>query len=168
MLFDKFFIFLYFFYSIYGYNFLTRLYFYKNIDYANFNIISYSFIGKRLLMLSHLTFLYTSFYLNYPSQNRFINTIILHLFVNIGYFINWGINDIITFVSHIYWSLVFFIFNHYFFYNHYFYKHFFDLKNDYINYLDYENYFILIFLLFYSNYYKFIYTNRIIGIDNNY
>ena len=154
---SKLYIFLYFFYSYFGYNLFHRILNKKSIDYALLDRRAYAFIGKRLCMLSHLVFLYTTYFLEYPNNYRYINTLALHFIVNCGYFYIWKLNEKTTFFMHLFWSLPVIIY-----------------KNSYYSYIDidvysyrltYENIGLLIFLIIYSQNYKCIYTKRLQFID---
>lgn len=156
---SKLYIFLYFFYSYFGYNIINRISIKKSIDYALFDRRAYAFIGKRLCMLSHIIFIYSSFFLEYPNNDRYINTLSLHIIVNIGYFTIWGISEKSTFAMHIFWSFPVIIYKNIYYKNIYF-----DLYNYNFN---YENILLINFLLLYSHNYKYIYTPRIKFIDKD-
>ena len=153
LLLTKIHIFLYFFYSYNGYNSINRMLQNKPIDYAILNYRGYSFIGKRLFMLSHLVFLYNAYFIEYSDQNTYFNVIILQIVVNGGYYIKWRTQELSTLLLHLYYSILIIIEGSYrvTFYNFY---------------LNYENYYIFTFLLFYSKIYHHIYTPRIYKIDN--
>ena len=146
-------IFLYFSYCYYGYNSVHRFLQNKPIDYAILNYRGYSFIGKRLFMLSHLVFLYNGYFIEYLDQNTYFNVIILQIVVNGGYYIKWGTQELSTFLLHIYYGILIIIQGSY--------KVTFNNFN-----FNYENYYIFMFLLFYSRIYHHIYTPRIYQIDN--
>lgn len=156
MFLSKIYIFMYFFYSYFGYNHIYRLNSNKQVDCACLNPAAYSFIGKRLLMLSHLTFLYSAFYLEYSNINRYLNVLFLNLIVNSGYYIKWGISEYSTFYMHIFWGMPVFIQGL--------------LIHEYQEYnmimLNNENYFLVYSLLIYCSIHKKIYTKRIAFIDN--
>lgn len=154
MTFNNIYIFLYIFYSIFGYNCLHRYNIKKKIDICKINYKSYAFIGKRLLMLSHLDFLYTYYYLTYPNFQRYINLIFLQIIVNGGYYIIWNTSEFSTLFMHIFWGI--FIILHS------------SLNLKYENILinfNSENYLFLLFLLLYLKIYKNIYTTRNIIYD---
>ena len=147
---------LYIFYCIFGYNFLYRISEKKNIDICKFKIKSYAFIGKRIVMLSHLDFLYAYYFFLKPTIQKYYNIILLQLVINIGYFIIWKFNEISTLLMHIFWG--FFIIIHTSFY--------IKLQDFYIMQFNNQNYLLIIFLFFYLQIYKFIYTKRHILYDN--
>lgn len=149
-------IFLYFFYSYFGYNCLYRLIENKNIDYALLDYRSYAYIGKRLCMLSHIAFLYSAYFLENPSVNRYINVLLLHNVVNIGYYVKWGSSELTTFIFHIIWAIPV----SYYGFDLFYYNGLYYCK------LNYENYFMIIFLLYYSQIFNYIYTPRIPFLDN--
>ena len=60
-------IYFYYHYSYYGYNCLNRYLNNKPIDRAILNYHGYSFIGKRLCMLSHLVLIYSAYFLENPN-----------------------------------------------------------------------------------------------------
>lgn len=151
-------IYFYYHYSYYGYNCVNRYLNEKKIDRAIFNYKGYSFIGKRLLMLSHLVLLYSAYFLENPNINRYYNVILLHFIVNIGYYINWGIDEVSTILFHIFWTFPVTIYG---------YK-LIEFEDFYTFRIDYENLFIIFGLIFYINIYKYIYTPRIKYIDNPY
>ena len=155
LLLSKICIFLYFFYSYFGYNSLNRIIENKKIDYALLNYKAYAFIGKRIFMLSHLAFLYSAFFLEYPNLNRYINVLFLHNVVNIGYFIKWGAKETTTFILHIFWALPVSI------YGYYLVDDFNDFK------FNNDNIYLTEFLIFYSLIFNHIYTPRIQYIDNS-
>jgi len=156
---SKLYVFLYFFYSYFGYNILYRITIKKRIDYALLNNKSYAFIGKRLCMLSHVVFLYSAFYIEYPNNDRYINTLFLHFIVNSGYFITWRLNEKTTFFMHVFWSFPVILHKNIYYINIHF---------DYNDYkFNYENIGFLFFLLFYLQIYKYIYTPRVEFIDND-
>ena len=151
---SKLYIFLYFFYTYYGYNCLHRIVENKKVDYALLNYRAYAFIGKRVCMLSHIAFLYSAYFLENPNINRYLNVLFLHNVVNIGYFIKWGYSEFTTFILHIYWALPVSICGYFLvddFYN-------FEFNND--------NIYLISFLFFYLFIFDFIYTSRIEYIDN--
>ena len=150
---SKFYIFLYFFYSYFGYNFVNRILINKRIDYALIHHRGYAFIGKRICMLSHIAFLYSAYFLENPNFNNYINLIFLHSVVNIGYYLKWGTNEITTFLFHIIWAMPVSIYG------------FILIKNYNFDYY-YNNIFMLNFLIFYLSIFNKIYTQRIPGIDN--
>ncbi len=149
-------IYFYYHYSFCGYNCVNRYLNGKKIDYAILNYRGYSFIGKRLSMLSHLVLLYSAYFLENPNINRYYNVILLHFIVNIGYYINWGIDEVSTILFHIFWAFPVTIYG---------YK-LVEINNLYNIEIDNENLFIIFGLLFYANIYKYIYTPRIKYIDN--
>ena len=154
MLISKFYIFLYFFYSYFGYNNINRIINNKKIDYALLDKKAYAFIGKRLCMLSHLFFLYSAYYLENPNNDRYLNVIILHIIVNSGYYIKWGIIEISTSLMHMFWGLPVIFYN------------IENIKFDYTNYnFNNENISFYAFLLIYSQFFSYIYTARIKDID---
>ena len=156
MLISKFYIFLYFFYSYFGYNVINRISINKTIDYALLDKKAYAFIGKRLCMLSHLFFLYSAYYLENPNNDRYLNVIILHIIINIGYYIKWGIIEISTSLMHIFWGLPVVFYN-------------FENKIIELEWCNYnfnnENISFYAFLLIYSQIFTYIYTPRIENID---
>ena len=147
---------MYFFYSYFGYNNIYRIYSNKSIDFAILNPKGYSFIGKRLCMLSHLTLLYSAFYLEYSNMTRYLNVLALHFVVNCGYYVKWGMNEYSTFYMHVFWTLPIFIHG----------SSNFTLQEFYITPLNSENLYLIYFLLFYCAIHKKIYTPRIKLIDN--
>ena len=153
MIFGNIFIFLYIFYCFFGYNFLNRLIEKKKIDYWKFNPKAYSFIGKRLVMLSHLDFLYAAYFFYYPNNERYLNLVILQIVINSGYYIIWGISEWSTFLMHLFWGLVivFYGINY--------------IDNFYIS-LKFENYTLIILLLPYYYFTDYIYTKRHYLYDN--
>lgn len=154
---SKIYIFMYFFYSYFGYNCVYRITCNKNIDYALLNKNAYSFIGRRLCMLSHLTLLYSSYFLEYPSNNRYINTLGLHIIVNCGYYNIWGLTEITTFLMHLFWSLPVIIYKNIYYNN---------IQISIYNYnLSNENLLLICFLLLYSQSFKYIYISRLKNID---
>jgi len=154
ILISKFYIFLYFFYSYFGYNVINRIINNKKIDYALLDKRATAFIGKRLCMLSHLFFLYSAYYLENPNNKRYLNIIILHIIVNSGYYINWGLNEISTSLMHMFWGLPVIFYN------------IENIKIDYANYnFNNENISFYAFLLIYSQFFSYIYTPRIKDID---
>jgi hypothetical protein len=146
-------IFSYFFYCYNGYNSVHRILQNKPIDYAILNYRGYSFIGKRLFMLSHLVFLYNAYFIEYPDQNTYFNVIILQITVNGGYYIKWGTQELSTFLLHVYHGILIIVQGSH--------RVIFNNFN-----LNYENYYVFMFLLFYSRIYHYIYTPRIYKIDN--
>lgn len=149
-------IFFYFYYSYFGYNCINRYLNGKKIDRAILISCGNSFIGKRLCMLSHLVLLYSAYFLENPNINTYGNVILLHSVVNIGYYINWGLNELSTLLFHIFWAFPVTIYGSQLLYLEDFYKYKFN----------YENLFIICGLLFYVNIYNYIYTPRIEYIDN--
>ncbi len=154
LLLSKIYIFLYFFYSYFGYNCLNRLIENKKIDYALLDYRAYAFVGKRICMLSHIAFLYSAYFLENPSFNTYINIIFLHSIVNIGYFLKWGVSEITTFILHIYWALPVSFYGYFLVDDFYFYK------------INIENFYLINFLFFYLFIFDYIYTPRIEYIDN--
>ena len=156
MLLYKIYYFLYFFYNYQGYNFIYRLTINKPIDYAQTNPKSNAFIVKRIFMLSHLTLLYSAFFLQYSTINRYLNVILLHTIVNTGYYIKWGVDEYSTFYMHIFWALPV-IYNGFF-------------KFDYSDYIklqiNIENIYLFVGLILYIPLQKYIYTGRDKFIDN--
>ena len=156
MLLSQFYIFLYFFYIYVGYNFIYRPTLNKAIDYALINPKAFAFIGKRIFMLSQLTLLYSSIYLQYSTINRYLNVVLLHLIVNTGYFIKWGVDEYSTFYMHVFWALPV-VYNGF-------------LKYDYLDYtklqINNENIYLFVGLLLYIPLQKYIYTGRNKYIDN--
>jgi len=153
----KLYIFLYFFYSYFGYNVIYRINSNKRIDYALLNKRSYAFIGKRIFMLSHLVFLYSAYFLEYPNNDKYINTLGLHIIVNSGYFIIWRFKEKSTFFMHLFWSFPIIIYKN-IYYNH--------LEINLYKYeFNNENIILFILLFVYSQNYKYIYTPRLIYID---
>ena len=156
---SKIYVFNYFFYSYFGYNIINRIIIKKSIDYALLDKRAYAFIGKRLFMLSHIVFLYSAFFIEYPNNERYINTLFLHFIVNSGYFAIWSISEKTTFTMHIFWSFPVII------YKNIYYKNIeFNINNYKIN---NENIGFILFLLIYSQIYKYIYTPRIKFIDKD-
>lgn len=154
---SKFYIYLYFFYSYFGYNFIYRYLSNKKIDCALLDSRAYAFIGKRLCMLSHLTFLYSAFFIEYPSLNRYLNTIFLHTVTNGGYYCKWGLSEYSTFFMHVFWSIPVTIYGS---------NYLIIISNDYSNlYINYENYGLLLALLGYLKIHNKIYTSRVKYID---
>ena len=151
MLLHNIYFFLYFFYVYVGYNFIYRLTIKKSIDYALTNPKTNAFIGKRIVMLSHLTLLYSAFFLKYSTINRYLNVILLHLIVNIGYFIKWGIDEYSTYYMHIFWAFPVIYYGF--------------LKFNYTDYtqlqINNENIYLFTGLLFYIPTQKYIYTTRL-------
>lgn len=153
MIIGNIFIFLYIFYCFFGYNFLNRLIKKKKIDYCKLNSQAYSFIGKRLIMLSNLDFLYASFFFYYPNIERYLNLIILQLVINIGYFMIWGLSEWSTFLMHIFWgSIIIFSGINYI--------------NEFYILFNFENYILIFFLLIYYLFKNYIYTKRHYLYDN--
>ena len=146
---------MYFFYSYFGYNSMHRISSNKAIDYAILNPVAFSFIGKRLTMLSHLTLLYSAFFIEYSNINRYLNVVFLHFIVNCGYYIKWGIDEYSTFYLHIFWAVPVFIYG----LSNFTYQDFYTPLND-------ENFYLLYSLLFYCSIHKKIYTSRIKFLDN--
>ena len=153
MLIGNIFIFLYLFYSFFGYNFCYRLITNKKIDYIKFNPKSYSFIGKRLIMLSHLDFIYASYFFYYPNIHRYLNLIFLQFVINCGYFKIWGVSEWSTFLMHVFWGIVIIFYG----------KNY--INAFYIS-LNYENYVLVFFLLPYYSFKDYIYTKRHYLYDN--
>ena len=153
-------IYFYFHYSYYGYNCINRYLNRKKIDTAILDYRGYSFIGKRLCMLSNLVLLYSVYFLENPNIKRYGNVILLHSVVNIGYYVNWGVYEVSTFLFHIFWAFPVIVYG----------LQLIELEknNLYTIKLDYENLFIICGLLFYVNIYNYIYTPRIEFIDNPY
>lgn len=154
---SKCYIFIYVFYSYFGYNCVYRLNSNKSIDYALLNKNAYAFIGRRLCMLSHLTFLYSAYFLEYPSNDKYINTLGLHIIVNCGYYKLWGLKEMSTFIMHLLWSFPVIIYKNLYY------------DNIQINIYNYnytnENLLLIIFLLIYSQNLKYIYIPRLKNID---
>jgi len=149
-------IYFYYHYSYYGYNCLYRYLNNKPIDRAILNYHGYSFIGKRLCMLSHLVLIYSAYFLENPNINTYANIILLHNVVNIGYFVIWGIDELSTFLFHIFWAFPVTLYG----------SQLLEL-NEFYNYkFNSENFYTICGLLFYLNIYKKIYTPRIEYIDN--
>lgn len=153
MLIGNIFIFLYLFYCFFGYNFYYRLITNKKIDYIKFNPKSHSFIGKRLIMLSHLDFIYASYFFYYPNIQRYLNLIFLQFVINCGYFKLWGICELSTFLMHIFWGVVIIFYGKIY------------INTFYIS-LDYENYVLLFFLIPYYCIKDYVYTERHYLYDN--
>lgn len=149
-------IYFYYHYCYYGYNCVYRYLNGKKIDRAILDYRGYSFLGKRICMLSHLVLLYSAYFLENPNINRYVNVILLHSFVNIGYYINWGIYELSTFLFHIFWACPVIIYGSQILYIDDYYK------------FNYENSFIIFGLLSYINIYHYIYTPRIKNLDNYY
>jgi len=104
--------------------------------------------------LSHLFFLYSAYYLENPNNERYLNVIILHIIVNSGYYINWGLIEISTSLMHMFWGLPVIFYN------------IENIKIDYANYnFSNENISFYAFLLIYSQFFSYIYTARIKDID---
>ena len=109
-------------------------------------------------MLSHLVLLYSAYFLENPNINKYGNVVLLHSVVNIGYYINWGLYELSTFLFHIFWAFPVIIYGSQLF-----------KFEDFYNYkFNYENLFMILGLLFYINIYDYIYTPRIEYIDNPY
>ena len=149
-------IYFYYHYSFCGYNCVNRYLNGKKIDYAILNHRGYSFIGKRLLMLSHLVLLYSAYFLENPNMNIYGNVILLHSVVNIGYYVNWGVNELSTFLFHIFWAFPVTIYG----------SQLLELDDFYRCKFNIENLFMICGLLFYVNIYDCVYTHRIEYIDN--
>ncbi len=154
---SKMYLFLYIFYSYVGYNFIYRLTTNKKIDFAIIDYRGYSFIGKRLLMLSHLTFLYNIKFIEYPNPNRYLNIQILNFIVCSGYFIKWGIIEKSTFLFHVFWSLIIMFYS----------NSIFKISDVFNIRIDQENLDFITFMAMYFLNYNKIYTPRLRNIDND-
>ena len=142
----------YFFYGIFGYNCVHKYINNKPIDIISFNPLSYSFICKRMCMLSLLVLLYSAYFINNPSINTLINIILINLVVNVGYYIKWKIDEPTTFYMHIFWGFPAIIYTDY-------------SKIKYIDFSYNNIIYILLFLSYYGYIHKYIYTKRVLGID---
>ena len=149
-----FYLFLYYFNSYHGYNWLDR--FMNNLK-LDTSIISYpssfKFLPKRLFQLSNLTFLYTVYFIEYPDEYRFNNVLLLNTVVNIGYNVLFDFNEPITSFLHVYWCLPSLKYG-------FKYKYF----NPYV--FNNENIYLLLFLISYIPFINKIYTKRIPIIDD--
>ena len=147
-----FYLFLYYFNSYHGYNWLHRYMNNKKLDTSViFYPASFKFLPKRLFQLSNLTFLYTVYFIEYPDEYRFNNILLLNTVVNIGYNILSGFNEPITSFLHVYWCLP-------------------SLKYGYIYFQPYalnnENIYLLFSLILYIPFINKIYTKRIPIVDD--
>jgi hypothetical protein len=103
MLLSKIYVGLYIFYGIFGYNCVHRYIHNYPIDIVSFNPISYRFICKRTCMLSLISLLHSSYFLNNTSIVTLFDTILINSVVVIGYYTKWKIDEPVTFYMHVFW-----------------------------------------------------------------
>ena len=98
-------------YIILGYNFLTRIYKNKQIDFINNLPNSYSYFIKRFLQLSLITLLIYSICFYTKDINWYCISLLLSFVVIIFYYILFNpITDWLTYIFHIIWALpIFFL-----------------------------------------------------------
>jgi hypothetical protein len=97
----NFYIFLYFIYVIFGYNITTKLINNEPFEYINFDRKSSAYFSKRLLKLSQNSLLISSHFFSYPSISLYISLVMIHSVICIGYYIKWGVDDIICYSMHV-------------------------------------------------------------------
>jgi len=103
-------IFLYFFYLIFGYNFLDLIVDGKDINYISLDSNKTSFLFKRLFKLSLLVFLFSAYFLYNPTSNIFFSVVFVQFIVVLYYYLIWGTKQKIEFISHIIWALPIFLY----------------------------------------------------------
>ena len=98
-------------YLLLGYNFLTRIYKSKQIDFINNSPNSYSYFPKRFLQLSLITLIVCSICFWSKDINWYCVSLLLSLVVIIFYYILFNpIKDWTTYIFHIIWALpIFFL-----------------------------------------------------------
>lgn len=148
----------YFIYAIFGYNCAHKYTRNKSIDMANLIPKSQSFIGKRICMLSLIALLYSAYFLNNPSINTFLNLLLIHSVVIIGYYVKWKIDEPITFYMHVFWIFPVTIYTDY--------SKITYGREIYYNLNLSDNGYMIMFLCYYYLIQGYIYTKRIPGIDN--
>ena len=129
----------------------------KPLDIVSFTPKSYAFWGKRMCILSLLALLYSAYFLHYPTISNLINIYLIHSIVISAYYIKWKIDEPTTFYMHVFWALP--VINS---------REAIKLNKPNILYYSFDNN-NLTMLYFLCNYYliqNYIYTKRIVGIDN--
>jgi len=109
-------------------------------------------------MLSLLALLYSAYFINNPNINLFMNTLLIHIVVIIGYYIKWKIDEPSTFYMHVFWIIPITIYAE---------TTGTGLLQIYTFTLTWENIYMFIFLCNYSFIQGYIYTKRVPGIDNS-
>lgn len=137
---------IYFIYVIIGYNSLNRYKQNKPLDLVCFNKSSFTFIGRRMCMLSLISHLFSAYFFYLPNINTFINAFLINMVSIIGYYCKWRIDEALTFYSHIFWVLPVILYAIY-------------LKLDY-SVINNGWIYLLIFLYGYSFIQKYVYLKR--------